>query len=224
MRVVIAADPAGQEYLDQLRFRMEELGWEVYDLSEHGVAAHDWPAAVQSVGALVSMQKADRGIVVGPTGNGEALVVNRMPAIRCSVCWDSRSARAARQELDANVLALGRELISVQRALRIVETWLQRSFRPPTHHEPERLDRRLPDRIALGHANGRGRHLSPFLIKQTYICEHCREEFAFELDLLNGANQELIEECPVCGQENRILIEIDAEGAIHAWGDPDVSR
>jgi ribose 5-phosphate isomerase B len=224
MRVVMAADPAGQEYLEQLRAVIEEHGWEVCDLSAEGLPSDDWPTVVLSVGSLVVSGQADRGIVIGPTGNGEALVINRMPEIRCTVCWDSRSARVARQELDANVLALSRELVPAARARRIVATWLQRSFRPSTHHEPERFERRLPDLIVLGNSNGRGRHLSPFLDEPTYICEHCREEFAFQLELLDGATQELIEECPICGQENRILVEIDAQGAIRTSGDPDVSH
>jgi len=224
MRVVMAADPGGQEYLDGLRLYVEALDSQMQPIEAAPLQTSDWPAAVHQVGLLIAAKAADRGILVGPTGNGEALIINRIAEARCTVCWDSRSALVARRDLDANVLAIGRELIPFDRAKRIVQTWLRRSFRPKPHHDPDRLDQRHPDRIALGNPNGRGRHLSPFFDEPIYICEHCRAEFTFDLDLFDGDRQDLIEECPVCGQENRILVEIGPDGGIRAWGDPDVSH
>jgi ribose 5-phosphate isomerase B len=224
MRVVMAADPGGQDFLDGLRLYVEALDSQVQHIEAAPLNTTDWPTAVHQVGLLVAAHAADRGILVGPTGNGEALMINRVPEVRCAVCWDSRSALVARRELDCNVLAIGRELIPFDRAKRIVQTWLRRSFKPRSHHEPAHLDHRHPDRIALGSPNGRGRHLSPFFEEPVYICEHCRAEFAFDVDLFDGASQDLIQECPVCGQENRILVEIDSDGDIRAWGDPDVSH
>lgn len=224
MRVVMATDPGGQAYFDQLRSCVESLGCEVREVDPELLEDNDWPDCVRHAALLVASGAADRGILIGPTGNGEALIVNRIAEARCAVCWDVRSALVARKELDSNLLAIGRNLVSLDRSLRIVETWLRRPFKRNSQRGPERLDHRLPDRIALGNPNGRGNHLSPFLDEPTYVCEHCREEFAFRLDLLDGATQDLIEECPICGQENVIRIEVATDGRIDAIGDPDVSH
>jgi ribose 5-phosphate isomerase B len=220
----MAADLGGQDYLAALRQHVQSLDSQVQHIEAAPLSGDDWPKCVQQVGFLITAHAADRGILLGPTGNGEALIINRDAEVRCAVCWDVRSALVARRELDANVLAIGRELIPLERARKIVEVWLRRAFRRPSHVEPERLDHRHSDRIALGSPNGRGRHLSPFFDEPTYICDRCGAEFAFNLDLFDGDTQDVLEECPVCGQENRILIEIAKDGGIRADGDPDFSH
>ncbi|MCD6303446.1 MAG: RpiB/LacA/LacB family sugar-phosphate isomerase, partial [Planctomycetes bacterium] len=70
----------------------------------------------------------ERGIVLGGTGNGEAMVANRVRGVRCAICWDLRSARLSRQHNDANVLSLGQRMISIEAALEIVELWLATPF------------------------------------------------------------------------------------------------
>jgi RpiB/LacA/LacB family sugar-phosphate isomerase len=224
MRVVMAADPAGQDYLLALCEALQELRADSEQFEVVPLTGDDWPENVRQVGFLVATRAADRGILTGPTGNGEALMINRIPEARCTVCWDVRSALAARRELNANVLAIARNHIPLPRARRIADLWLRLAFRPRTHHDPERLDQRHPDGIALGNPNGRGRHLSPFFTEQVFVCEWCRAEFTFDLDLFEGTTQDVLEECPVCGQENRILVEVSPNGDIYASGDPDVSH
>ena len=69
-----------------------------------------------------------RGIVLGGSGNGEAMVANRIRGVRCSLCWDLRSARLARQHNDANVLSLGQRMLAIEEALEIVQLWLATPF------------------------------------------------------------------------------------------------
>jgi len=66
--------------------------------------------------------------VLGASGNGEAMVANKVPGIRCALCWDLRSARLSRAHNNANVLSLGAAMISPQAALEIVELWLNTPF------------------------------------------------------------------------------------------------
>ena len=75
----------------------------------------------------------DRGIVLGGSGNGEAMVANRVRGVRCSVCWNIESARLARQHNDANVLSLGERLIAETDLLPIVDTWLTTAFEGGRH-------------------------------------------------------------------------------------------
>jgi ribose 5-phosphate isomerase B len=70
---------------------------------------------------------------VGGSGNGEAIVANRVRGVRCSVCWNLESARLARQHNDANLLSLGQRLIAEEALLPIVTTWLETAFEGGRH-------------------------------------------------------------------------------------------
>ena len=75
----------------------------------------------------------DRGIVLGGSGNGEAMVANRIPRVRCAVCWSRETAVLARSHHDANMLSLGARTISLEQALGIVEAWLTTPFEGGRH-------------------------------------------------------------------------------------------
>jgi ribose 5-phosphate isomerase B len=81
----------------------------------------------------VAAGKFDRGIVLGGSGNGEAMVANRIKGVRCALCWDLRSARFSREHNDANVLSLGQRMISIEAALEIVDLWLNTAFTGSRH-------------------------------------------------------------------------------------------
>ena len=76
----------------------------------------------------VSAGEFERGIVLGGSGNGEAMVANKVHGIRCALCWDLRSARLSRSHNDANVLSLGQRMIPLEAALEIVQLWLDTPF------------------------------------------------------------------------------------------------
>jgi len=75
----------------------------------------------------------DRGIVLGGSGNGEAMVANKVKGVRCALCWNLNTARWAREHNDANVLALGQRTISPELALEIVKVWLSTPFAGGRH-------------------------------------------------------------------------------------------
>jgi ribose 5-phosphate isomerase B len=67
-------------------------------------------------------------MVFGGSGNGEAMVANKVHGVRCALCWNEESARLSRQHNDANVLSMGERLIPEDLALKIVRSWLETGF------------------------------------------------------------------------------------------------
>jgi ribose 5-phosphate isomerase B len=93
----------------------------------------DYPRFIRPVAEAVASGECDRGIVLGGSGNGEAIVANRMPGIRCTLCWSAESARLARAHNDSNVLAMGQRLVSAELALEILDVWLATPFEGGRH-------------------------------------------------------------------------------------------
>ena len=82
---------------------------------------------------VVARHEVDRGVVLGGSGNGEAIVANRVKGIRCTLCWNADSARLGRQHNDGNVLSLGQRMMSLEVALQIVRIWLETPFEGGRH-------------------------------------------------------------------------------------------
>ncbi len=83
---------------------------------------------MRPVAKAVAAGKYDRGILLGGSGNGEAMVANRVKGVRCAIAWDLRSARLSRAHNDANILSMGERMIAIEEALEIVELWLNTPF------------------------------------------------------------------------------------------------
>ncbi|MDQ2673562.1 MAG: ribose 5-phosphate isomerase B [Chloroflexota bacterium] len=133
MRIAIGADHAGFRYKERLRQVLAGQGHEVTDFGTDSEQPVDYPLVVRPVAEAVAAGRFDRGIVLGGSGNGEAIVANRVRGVRCSLCWSVESARLARQHNDANVLSLGERLIAPEDLLPIVETWLTTDFEGGRH-------------------------------------------------------------------------------------------
>jgi ribose 5-phosphate isomerase B len=73
------------------------------------------------------------GIVLGGSGNGEAIVANKVKGVRCAVCWNEDSARLGKQHNNANVISFGERMVSEEEAIRIVDTWLRAEFEGGRH-------------------------------------------------------------------------------------------
>jgi ribose 5-phosphate isomerase B len=128
MKIALGCDHAGYRYKEVLKTALAERGHAVTDLGTHSTEPVDYPLFIRPVAEAVAAGTFDRGIVLGGSGNGEAIVANRVRGVRCSVCWSVESARLARQHNDANVLSLGERLIAEPDLLPIVDTWLTTSF------------------------------------------------------------------------------------------------
>ena len=143
MKIAIGADHAGFRYKELIKGHLETLGHDVADFGTDSTEPVDYPVFIRPVAEAVAAGQFDRGIVLGGSGNGEAIVANRVPGVRCTVCWNVESARLARQHNDANVLSLGERLIPEAELFPIVTTWLNTAFEGGRHaRRIEMIDRR----------------------------------------------------------------------------------
>lgn len=131
--IAIASDHAGFElktlFVETLRAR----GLDVRDFGTHSTDPVDYPDYIRPAAESVARGECGRGIVLGGSGNGEAMVANRVPGVRCALCWNVESARLARAHNDANMLSIGQRLVSSDAALAILETWLTTPFDAGRH-------------------------------------------------------------------------------------------
>jgi len=142
MKIAIGSDHAGFQYKTRIREFLEGLGHSVTDFGTHSEEPVDYPLFIRPVAEAVARGEFDRGIVLGGSGNGEAIVANRVKGIRCALCWNVESARLARQHNDANVLSLGQRMMNAETALQIVQVWLDTVFDGERHQRRiELIDR-----------------------------------------------------------------------------------
>ncbi|RIK75298.1 MAG: ribose 5-phosphate isomerase B [Planctomycetota bacterium] len=128
MHIAIGSDHAGFRYKELFKERLAALGHAVHDFGTHSPAPVDYPRFIRPVAEAVARGEFQRGIVLGGSGNGEAIAANRVRGVRCSLCWNVESARLARAHNDANVLSLGERLVDEATALAILEVWLETPF------------------------------------------------------------------------------------------------
>ncbi|MFP4037050.1 MAG: RpiB/LacA/LacB family sugar-phosphate isomerase, partial [Desulfobacteraceae bacterium] len=107
---------------------LQELGHQVEDFGTHSDDSVDYPLFIRPAAEAVAAGEAERGIVLGGSGNGEAMVANRVSGIRCALCWNQESASLARRHNDANMLSLGARMVPLDLALEIVRVWLETPF------------------------------------------------------------------------------------------------
>jgi len=133
MKIAIASDHAGFSYKERIKSLLVQLGHDVRDFGTDSNAAVDYPKFIRPAAEAVARGDCERGIVLGGSGNGEAIVANKVRGIRCSVCWSLDTARWAREHNDANVLAIGERTIAPELALEIVRIWLITQFMGGRH-------------------------------------------------------------------------------------------
>jgi ribose 5-phosphate isomerase B len=128
MRIAIASDHAGYRYKERIKEHLTQRSHEVVDFGTDSEESVDYPRFIRPAAVAVATGDCDRAIVLGGSGNGEAMAANRVKGVRCALCWDETTARLARSHNNANALALGQRLISIERALDIVDVWLSTPF------------------------------------------------------------------------------------------------
>ncbi len=141
MKIAIGSDHAGFQYKESIRDLLEELGHSVTDFGTHSEDPVDYPLFIRPVAEAVSRGEFDRGIVLGGSGNGEAIVANRVKGVRCALCWNEESAKLGRQHNNANMISIGQRMISAQSARDIVRIWLDTPFEGGRHqHRIDLID------------------------------------------------------------------------------------
>ncbi|HSN85394.1 MAG TPA: ribose 5-phosphate isomerase B [Thermoanaerobaculia bacterium] len=133
MKIAIGSDHAGYRYKEEIKSFLLEEGYEVQDFGTHSEESVDYPLFIRPVAEAVASGDCERGIVLGGSGNGEAMAANRVRGARCALCWNEESARLGRQHNDANMISLGQRMMSLEEALEIVQIWLDTPFEGGRH-------------------------------------------------------------------------------------------
>jgi ribose 5-phosphate isomerase B len=133
MRVAIGADHAGFALKEHLKPTLERLGHAVDDLGTHSEEPVDYPPICMAVGRAVAEGRADRGVVLGGSGQGEQIAANKVPGVRAALCNDLFTARLSREHNDANVLSMGGRIVAFALADEILELWLKTAFAGGRH-------------------------------------------------------------------------------------------
>jgi ribose 5-phosphate isomerase B len=133
MRIAIGADHAGFHLKQHLVRVLTTLGHDVDDRGTHDEQSVDYPEICAAVGREVVAGRADRGIVVGGSGQGEQIAANKVHGVRAALCNDLYTARMSRQHNDANVLAMGGRIVAPGLADEIVQLWLETTFEGGRH-------------------------------------------------------------------------------------------
>jgi ribose 5-phosphate isomerase B len=133
MKISIASDHAGFHYKTLISAWLRERGHEVEDFGTDSDASVDYPDFIVPAARAVADGRCERGIVLGGSGNGEAIAANKIQGVRCTLCWSEESARLGRAHNDSNVLSLGARLVPEALALRIVAIWLATPFEGGRH-------------------------------------------------------------------------------------------
>jgi ribose 5-phosphate isomerase B len=133
MIIALGSDHAGYAYKELIKERLAAQGHELRDFGTHSTEPVDYPLFIRPAAEAVARGECERGIVLGGSGNGEAMAANRIRGVRCSLCWNAESARLGRAHNNANVLSLGARLISEELALEILEIWMATPFEGGRH-------------------------------------------------------------------------------------------
>jgi ribose 5-phosphate isomerase B len=145
MIIALAADHAGYEYKEHLKALLETKGHQVVDFGTDSDRSTDYPLFIIPAARAVAAGECDRGIVLGGSGNGEAITANRVRGVRCALCWNEESARLARRHNDANMISLGQRLLDWSTVCSIVEIWLSTPFDGGRHQRRIEQIERLAD-------------------------------------------------------------------------------
>tara|TARA_B100001123_G_C15336692_1_gene1033108 strand:- start:675 stop:1121 length:447 start_codon:yes stop_codon:yes gene_type:complete len=129
----LGTDHAGFLYKEAIKSFLLAKGHEVKDFGTFSEESVDYPAFVKPAARAVSEGICKLGIVLGGSGNGEAMAANKIPGVRCALCWNEESARKAKEHNDANMLSLGQRMISEETAINIIKEWLAADFEGGRH-------------------------------------------------------------------------------------------
>jgi ribose 5-phosphate isomerase B len=138
MRIAIGADHAGFLLKEHLKDTLAKLGHQVEDHGTDSEQSVDYPPICAAVGRAVARGQADRGIVLGGSGQGEQIAANKVRGVRAALCNDLFTARLSRQHNDANVLSMGGRIVAFGLADEILKLWLDTRYEGGRHQK--RLD------------------------------------------------------------------------------------
>ena len=131
--IAIGSDHAGFAYKEAIKAMLLADGHTVRDFGTHSDASCDYPDFIRPVAQAVARGEFERGIVLGGSGTGEAIVANKVRGIRCVEAADPVTARLGREHNDANVLSMGARIIGTEIAKACVRAFLDGEFSGGRH-------------------------------------------------------------------------------------------
>jgi ribose 5-phosphate isomerase B len=132
-KIAMGSDHAGYKLKEKIKGYLKSRAYTVVDYGTNSDESVDYPDVIRPAAESVSKGENDLGIVFGGSGNGEAMVANKVKRIRCGVCWNEKSARLAKEHNNANMISLGERMLSEEEAVKIVDTWLNAEFKGGRH-------------------------------------------------------------------------------------------
>lgn len=133
MKISIGSDHAGYAYKQRIVEHLRAAGHDVLDCGTHSPESTDYPLWIIPAAEAVARGETERGIVVGGSGNGEAIAANKVKGIRCGLCWNNQTAEFTRRHNDANVMSIGQRMTSIEIALDLVDIFLATEFEGGRH-------------------------------------------------------------------------------------------
>jgi len=133
MKIAIGSDHAGFRYKEILKTALAARGHEVRDFGTSSSTPVDYPLFIRPVAVGVARGEFERGIVLGGSGNGEAIVANRVRGVRCTIGWNVESVRLGRAHNDSNVLSLGERFVAEGDLMAMLDMWLSTPFEGGRH-------------------------------------------------------------------------------------------
>lgn len=171
MKIAIASDHAGFLYKGRIITMLEVEGHEVTDFGTNSEEPVDYPRFIQPAAEAVANNICERGIVLGGSGNGEAIAANKVDGVRCALCWSIETARLAALHNAANVISIGQRVTPLDTALEIVRTWLTTEFEGGRHaprlHEIASIETGVSGKGARF-----GTHEKTLLIRPEFLNHH----------------------------------------------------
>jgi len=128
MKIALGSDHAGYVYKEAIKRMLIDEGHDVADFGTNSAENCDYPAFIRPAAEAVAKGDAERGVVLGGSGNGEAIVANKVPGIRCALVWDEKTAELARRHNDANCISIGERTVTKDEALEMVRIFLSTPF------------------------------------------------------------------------------------------------
>lgn len=151
--VALGSDHAGFKMKEAIKNHLKLRGYEIADFGTNSEDAVDYPDYCRPAAVSVAKGESNCGIVFGGSGNGEAMVANKVEGIRCGLCWNVESARLTKEHNDANMISIGGRMVSVVEGIKIADTWLDAKFQGGRHQA--RIDKIEPEKANKSLATGR---------------------------------------------------------------------
>lgn len=134
MRIAIGADHGGFRHKEEIKKFLVNKGYDVKDFGTYSQDSTDYNEYAISVANGVANSEYDRGILVCGTGIGMSIMANKVHGVRAALVHDLFSAEQTRLHNDSNVLTMGARVISVEKAINIVDIWLHTEFSNEDRH------------------------------------------------------------------------------------------